>query len=71
MSSLAYIRVRGDLIGLVTEVQDLVVGTGQLSHNRPVVDMLGQPVVTWETEILVHGLIYHIDVLQVPTWGRT
>ena len=59
------------LTGLLVEVQDVVVGAGQLPHELPVVLVLGQPAVTGEAEGHVHHLILHVDVLDVPTRGRT
>lgn len=58
------------LTGFITEVYGVIVGTGQLPHDLPVIFIFSQPTVTGEPEGLVHGLIFHINVLQVPTWTR-
>lgn len=58
------------LTGFVTEVYRVVVGTGQLPHYLPVIFIFCQPAVTGEPEGLVHGLIFHINVVQVPTRSR-
>lgn len=58
------------LTGFVTEVYGVVVGTGQLPHYLPVVFIFSQPAVAGKPEGLVHGLIFHVNVLQVPTRSR-
>lgn len=59
------------LTGFVTEVNGVIVGTGQLPHDLPVVFIFSQPAVAGEPKSLVHGLIFHINALQVPTCSRT
>ena len=58
------------LTGLLIEVQLVVVGTGQLPNDLPVILILGQPAVAREAERHVHHLVPHVDVLDVPAGGR-
>lgn len=58
------------LTGFVTAVYRVIVGTGQLPHYLPIIFLFRQPAVTGEPKGLVHGLISHINILQVPTRSR-
>lgn len=57
--------------GLVTEVQDIIVGTGQFPNNLAIIFTFGQPAVTRESEGYAHELIFYVNVFQVPTRSRT
>lgn len=57
---------RFSLTGFLAEVDRVVVGARQLPHDLSVLFVFGQPAVTGEAERLVHGLVPHVDALQVP-----
>lgn len=61
---------RFSLTGFLAEVDRVVVGTRQLPHYLSVLFVFGQPAVTGEAERLVHGLVPHVDALQVPAGSR-
>lgn len=53
------------------QFQDVVVGTGQLPDELPIILTLSQPAITLEAKGLVHGRVHHINVFQVPAWGNS
>lgn len=59
------------LTGLVTEIQNIVIGTCQFSHDLTVVLAFGQPSVAREAEGLIEQFVLHVDVFQVPSGSRT
>jgi len=71
MMSCDVTRCPPGLTGLLVEVQDVVVGAGQLPHDLPVVLALGQPAVAGEAERHVQHLVLHVHVLDVPAGGRS
>lgn len=64
-------RKRSSLTGLVTEIQNIVIGTCQFPHDLPVVLTLGQPSVAGEAEGLIQQVVLHIHILQMPPRSRT
>lgn len=48
--------------GLVTEVQDIIIGTGQFPNNLAIIFTFGQPAVTRESKCFVKEFIFYINV---------
>lgn len=53
------------------QFQDVVVGTGQLPDELPIILTLSQPAIALEAKRLVHGRVHHINIFQVPARGNS
>jgi hypothetical protein len=45
---------------------DLIVGTCKVTDCLPVTLTLGEPAVTLEAEGLIAGVVFHVNIAQVP-----